>query len=244
MHSARLNDVTRRSQRNHHHSWWRGPRQFPRIRHVLYVGEVRKQTPARALVTILLASERGTPRWGRQRHAVGWGVHAFPSAVLVFFIPLVLLGTPLLVVVCVVWSLQRATMWLWRARARCNARTRPLWSAFSFPCDSLSLPPGWPTAGRVMPWTELCDGSTTALHQLSVEPSSWRCFFATFSFFSRSFLRSARSFLPAALSLFFSSFFLFFSSSCFSSPQPLPLFRPVFGIPFPKTGSAWPEQWV
>ena len=42
-----------------------------------------------------------------------------------------------------------------------------------------------------------------------------RCFFAAFSFFSRSFLRSARSFLAAALSLFFSSFFLFFSSSCF-----------------------------
>lgn len=54
-----------------------------------------------------------------ERHAGAVNVTQLAEASTLFqapfsflFIPLVLLGTPLLVVVCVVWSLQRARMWL------------------------------------------------------------------------------------------------------------------------------------
>ena len=54
--------------------------------------------------------------------------------------------------------------------ARCSARTRPRALAGASPGDSSPLPLSRPTARRVAPWTELCEGNAV-LHQLPLEPS-------------------------------------------------------------------------
>lgn len=54
--------------------------------------------------------------------------------------------------------------------AWCSARTRPRALAGASPGDSSPLPLSRPTARRVAPWTELCEGNAV-LHQLPLEPS-------------------------------------------------------------------------
>ena len=85
-------------------------------------------------------------------------------------VALVLLGAPFLVLLCVARSLHRARVSIGMIHARCSARTRPRALAGASPGDSSPLPLSRPTARRVAPWTELCEGNAV-LHQLPLEPS-------------------------------------------------------------------------